>query len=453
MTTRQVLGLCVAALLAVVAGSAYLMTGTARTAMTRQVISRETSVAVERAAQIAEAVDLAHDRLLAAAALPGGVAAVESGDAAFIQAALDRAAGRGAVKRAAVTVGDRVLARTPQDRPAVVVDDDAVRVQPIGTRDAGVMFSTPMRNSDGTIIARLHEEVSLAALVPRLTQPLFGGHDVVTLVDRDGNVLVAPSSRRESKLTSPEVLRLVAGGETRGIRYDSDELGGRIASAAAVPGHDWAVLIDADASEANAPAGSLVARLLFGFLALAVLAGAVLWVTAAVILASRRRLQHAHERSMRDATIDPLTGAGNRRAFEERLVLLRESDAPVGIVIVDIDRLKGINDAHGHAMGDVVIRRVSDAIHAAVRANDAVFRIGGDEFAVIASDLSETAVGELATRIGERVAAEDFDGARPLRASVGSAAGAGTSVDDLLHQADSAMYDAKRANGVEAPSC
>jgi diguanylate cyclase (GGDEF)-like protein len=439
-----VLGLCVASLVLVVSVSAYLMTDAARTSMSRQVITRETAVAVERAAQVAEAVEIAHERLRAAAALPGGVAAVERGDFAFLELALLRATTNGAVTRAAITIDDRVVARSPQDEPAVVVDDDATHIESSGTHDAGVTFNAPIRNARGETIARLHEEVSLTGLVPRLAQPLFGGRDVVSLVRGDGAVLVSSSPRRASALTAPALLDLVADGRTGGARYSSDELGDRIASVAPVPGQPWAVLIDADASEANAPAGSLVARMLIGFAVMIVLGGTMLWIAAAAVLASRRQLQHAHDRSLRDATTDSLTGAGNRRAFEERLVALRDGDAQIGVVIVDIDRLKSINDAHGHAMGDVVIRRVADAIHAAVRSQDAVYRIGGDEFAVIVGELSADSIHELATRISQRVAAERLNGDDGLQASVGAAAGPAALVDDVLHQADIAMYEAKR---------
>ena len=115
----------------------------------------------------------------------------------------------------------------------------------------------------------------------------------------------------------------------------------------------------------------------------------------------------------------------------------------IGVVVVDIDGLKGVNDTNGHAMGDFVIRCVSDAIHAAVRGHDAVFRIGGDEFAVVVDDLSAREVDQLGQRIVERIADEHV-GDRKLRASVGSAVGPGASVDDVLHEADTAMYCAKR---------
>ena len=445
MRTRLVPLLCVAALIVVVSGCAFLMTNTARRSMTRQVITRETTVAVERAAQVSEAVEIAHRRLAAGAALPGGVAAVERGDTAFLEAALSRATSGDTLRRGTITVDGRVVAKSPKDLPAVVVDDDAVHIERIDARDAGVSFSTAIRNAAGIAIARLHEEISLAILVPRLTQPLFGGRDIVSLVTEDGLILVTPSSNAGLEVQAPKVRELVSRGKTGGVRYHSDALGDRIAAAARVPGQQWSVLIDADASEANAPAGALVARLLVGFAAMILLGGALLWTAAAAVLASRRRLEHAHERSKRDATIDPLTGTGNRRAFEERLVSLRESDAPVGIVMIDIDRLKGINDSRGHAAGDRVIRLVSDAIRDAVRADDAVYRIGGDEFAVIADGLSADAAGQLGARIGVRIAAETLEGSGTLRASVGAAAGAGGSVDDLLHQADGVMYAAKRS--------
>ena len=419
------------------------MTASARTAMSRQVITRETTVAVERAAQIDDAIDIAHQRLLAAVSLPGALVAVQRGDAAFLQAALQRAIANGAISRASITVGDRVLAQSPADQPAIVVNGDDTQIRPLGGRDAGLMFSAPLRDASGATVGRLHEEVSLASLVPRLTEPLFGGRDVMSLVDADGRVLITASSHRRSNVQSPTLLKLIHQRTPDGIRYHSDQLGARIASIAPVPGFPWAVLVDADASAANAPAGSLVARLLVGFGVMVVLGGLVLWAATAVIVRGRRQLQSAHDRSLHDATTDPLTDAGNRRAFEARLATIRSSDATVGVVVVDIDGLKTINDTNGHAMGDFVIRSVSDAIHAAVRGHDAVFRIGGDEFAIIVDGMSAADVEQLSQRIVERISSETVSG-RQLRASAGSAAGPGTSVDDVLHEADTAMYRAKR---------
>ena len=89
------------------------------------------------------------------------------------------------------------------------------------------------------------------------------------------------------------------------------------------------------------------------------------------------------------AQIDPLTGAGNRRAFDERLRLeierSRRSLLPTCLILFDIDEFKTLNDRHGHAAGDAALRRVALALRQGSRSLDSVFRLGGDEFALVLS--------------------------------------------------------------------
>src|SRR5207237_1147107 len=136
MRARLLLAACAAALLAVAGGSAFWMTTTARAAMSRQVIAGEKTAAGERAAQIADAADVARQRRSSTAALPGAVAAVTSRDTTMAAVAVRRATDNGALIRVAITVGDTVIARSPELRPAVIVPDDAVHIETIGLRDA-----------------------------------------------------------------------------------------------------------------------------------------------------------------------------------------------------------------------------------------------------------------------------------------------------------------------------
>jgi diguanylate cyclase (GGDEF)-like protein len=441
---RPIIALCAIALVGLVFSAGYWMTGTARTAMSRQVIASETIAAKERAAQIADAVNVAHERLLASANLPGAVLAIERGDVGFLRAALAGGIVNKALTRITITRGDEVLAQSPADRPAILVDDDATHLRTYGQRDARLTFSTPIRNGAGEVIARLHEELSLNRLVPRFTQSFSRDRDVATLVTTDGVVLATAASDPVARLRSPELLELVSHRESDGITYHSDELDAeRISSTAPVPGHPWVVIIDADASAANAPAASLVRKLFAGFAVMSVLAVAILAVASAVMVSTRRHLQRLHQRSVRDAATDSLTGTLNRRGFEERLAGLRESDATVGVVMVDVDNLKEINDNHGHGAGDLAIRLVADSIRGAVRSADSVFRIGGDEFVVLLPDVASSEAARLADRISDAVSDQVFLNKRRLRASVGAAVGQATSVDDVLREADAEMYRVK----------
>ncbi|HET7083102.1 MAG TPA: diguanylate cyclase [Candidatus Limnocylindria bacterium] len=100
-----------------------------------------------------------------------------------------------------------------------------------------------------------------------------------------------------------------------------------------------------------------------------------------------RELERVHDELERSAAIDPLTGAGNRRRLHEDLVRIRahmdRSGTSYGLMEVDIDHFKGINDQLGHLAGDEVLVRVVEALSTATRATDAVYRYGGEEFVVL----------------------------------------------------------------------
>ena len=101
-----------------------------------------------------------------------------------------------------------------------------------------------------------------------------------------------------------------------------------------------------------------------------------------------RELRELAERSEQEAKVDSLTGLGNRRAFDEAMVMAHAaagSGADMSLIVMDMDRLKAVNDALGHAAGDDALRAVAEALTSRTRSNDEVFRIGGDEFAVIVS--------------------------------------------------------------------
>lgn len=151
------------------------------------------------------------------------------------------------------------------------------------------------------------------------------------------------------------------------------------------------------------------------------------------------------ERLLTEARTDPLTGLLNRRALDERLEaeLARQARAggAVSLLLLDIDYFKQVNDDHGHAHGDLVLRGVADAIRAIARTGDVMGRIGGDEFALLVADTDATGAEIVAERLVESI--------RPIgiTVSVGAAtAGPGEdwTVQTLLGAADRALYAAKR---------
>lgn len=161
-------------------------------------------------------------------------------------------------------------------------------------------------------------------------------------------------------------------------------------------------------------------------------------------LTERRRLEeNLHYLS----THDSLTGLANRFAFDEALVRLDDRGPhPVGVLMVDLDELKRINDEQGHAAGDAMLRRVADVLRATFRADDVVARIGGDEFAVLTSGRDAQAVEALGSRLADAVAQHNREvDAPPLRLSIGVAsAESGMSIAAALQDADARMYTMKR---------
>jgi diguanylate cyclase (GGDEF)-like protein len=166
---------------------------------------------------------------------------------------------------------------------------------------------------------------------------------------------------------------------------------------------------------------------------------------------ANRDLQQALRRLEELASTDPLTSALNRHAYQS-LVAGRAGLGPelAGCVAVaDLDRLKEINDREGHVAGDLAIRRVATAIRSAIRADDLLFRWGGDEFLVILEGLGEEEAHRRFARVNEILAEarrEGGNGGEPLSVSFGIAPfGRAAALDAAIEQADASMYEGKRA--------
>jgi diguanylate cyclase (GGDEF)-like protein len=126
------------------------------------------------------------------------------------------------------------------------------------------------------------------------------------------------------------------------------------------------------------------------------------------IRAQRVELRREGDAARQLARIDPLTGLGNRRAFDEaldaELARARRAKAPLSLLVGDLDGFKAINDRYGHTVGDDCLRNAATALRAAVRQPDLCFRWGGDEFAVLLTDADAKVAQALATRLEKAVA-------------------------------------------------
>ncbi len=174
---------------------------------------------------------------------------------------------------------------------------------------------------------------------------------------------------------------------------------------------------------------------------------------AVAALVLRRRLVAALRRARALSVTDPLTGLANRRAVSEQVgpvtARARAGRLCLGVVVADVDHFKRINDVHGHAVGDEVLKLVARAVVDCVRSADLVVRLGGEEFAVLTAAVPDD-LADLAERIRRRVAV--CTPAWPVTVSVGVAWTEPAGLDGdpaeavwgLVDQADDRMYAAKR---------
>jgi diguanylate cyclase (GGDEF)-like protein len=227
-----------------------------------------------------------------------------------------------------------------------------------------------------------------------------------------------------------------------------------VALAAQTPETEWLVVAALHRTHAVLLAnnGSAEARaaLLYGDLL-----AAALWqqrqrtLHAAETMKSFETLRNQHALATRAAETDPLTGVFNRRGFDDLVqTLIMRTDAtadqPIAVLIVDMDRLKEINDSLGHSAGDDALRQVSQALTESVRDTDLVARFGGDEFAALLPDTDRVTAHRIAERMVDAVAELGLRGAT---VSVGVASGPANAVRDTIAHADRAMYEAKRSGG------
>jgi diguanylate cyclase (GGDEF)-like protein len=163
-----------------------------------------------------------------------------------------------------------------------------------------------------------------------------------------------------------------------------------------------------------------------------------------------------HETVERQAVTDELTGLANLRAFhsilEREIERSRRFNAPLALVMLDLDHFKQINDEHGHQQGDEVLALVADVLRDFSRDIDAPARYGGEELAVILPQTDSEGAAQLAERMREaverlEVPRVDGGGSLRLHASFGVAAVPESAVDrdGLIAAADAALYRAKRA--------
>ena len=187
-----------------------------------------------------------------------------------------------------------------------------------------------------------------------------------------------------------------------------------------------------------------------------ILIGAIVVLYAYSLMA---RLEQHREEMVAQSHLDLLTGLLNRRGLEERAVALfrdvQNQKRSLTVLFADLDGFKGINDAHGHHVGDVMLRKIAGLINASIRESDVAARYGGDEFVVImpATDLRHARM--VAERLQAAVAQWASSGEVNLSLSIGIGAAPehGEELAVLLERVDGAMYLSKQSLGRGGVRC
>lgn len=169
----------------------------------------------------------------------------------------------------------------------------------------------------------------------------------------------------------------------------------------------------------------------------------------AVVTILLTELRHALEEERLLANTDPLTGALNRRSFneiaEKKMIHAEVNRRPYTMVYIDLDNFKTVNDALGHATGDLVLKTVVDAIHAQIRNTDFLARLGGDEFAVLLTDLDQNHAKIIVQRLHSSLLEKMTENEWEITFSIGvlTVLSMPESVDKLVNMTDALMYEVK----------
>ena len=170
----------------------------------------------------------------------------------------------------------------------------------------------------------------------------------------------------------------------------------------------------------------------------------------------QEKLRGTYQRTVSMAITDSLTGLYNRHYLDSHLASLldrsKQNGQPLATAIIDIDFFKAVNDTHGHAAGDQVLRELAKRLEKSIRASDLAARLGGEEFVIVMSDTDMETAQAITARLCRDVEAEVFapsliKGGLPVTVSIGVAVVdyRDNTPEDLVKRADEALYEAKNS--------
>jgi len=151
------------------------------------------------------------------------------------------------------------------------------------------------------------------------------------------------------------------------------------------------------------------------------------------------------------AFIDSLTGVKNRTAFDSNFTrdieFSRRKESDLSLIVLDIDLFKRVNDRYGHIVGDEVLRQVAQSVEKTIRSSDALYRYGGEEFAIVLNGTDETGAHLLAERIRQNVEKLNIASLKDVQITLSLGLASlrdNESATQLFERADAALYQAKR---------
>jgi diguanylate cyclase (GGDEF)-like protein len=169
----------------------------------------------------------------------------------------------------------------------------------------------------------------------------------------------------------------------------------------------------------------------------------------AIVAILLTELRQSLEEEQLLANIDPLTGAMNRRSFndiaEKKMIVSEVNRRPYTVTYVDLDHLETINDEHGHATGDLVLKTVVDTIRKQIRNGDLLARLGGDEFAILLTDMDEEDAKRIVPRLQLALLKQMTTNEWEITFSIGvlTFLTMPASADSMISLADALMYEVK----------
>lgn len=396
-----------------------------------------------------------------------------------------------------------VLATSPNTRQLI-----GKRIDTVGSREAlreqRPLISSPYISTIGTLVVVISQPVfndgqyagyvggTINLREPNILNSLLGEHfykdgSYLYAVDRQRRLLYHPDPKRlGTVVTGNQVIDKVIAGQSGSERIVNSQGVDMLAGYAAAPAAGWGIVAQRPTADTLHPLDGLMLKVLRQTAPLALLTLLCIWGLARLITRPLWQLAQSasemdapdsadkiqrirswyfeaaqlkgalqlgisllHQRIGKanlDAQTDPLTGLYNRRGLTLALDALRAEGQPVGIIALDIDHFKRINDTYGHDVGDTVIREMARLMATSARGADILCRSGGEEFLILLPDASVESARLVADRLRQCVEQNEVQDVGQITISLGIALWPthADSIEQALKLADGALYKAKQ---------